>query len=208
MFRKSTVAALLFAFALTAQSVADEIVNYGYRVVNIYPHDRNAFTQGLFFRDGDLYESTGLYGSSSIRRVSLTTGEILRNHSLADSGDGQILSAAREGRFNVLHACGIPKDFDSFAAYPVHVLNWADRAGGPPIRDVIGKLKPVVCGGVDNLTTLPNGTPDQVAEEVQDALRQAGDRPMMISAGCTFDPECVAPDNLDAMVRAARGSRA
>lgn len=130
-----------------------------------------------------------------------TYDEIVRH------GDGQILSAAREGRFNVLHACGIPKDFDSFAAYPVHVINWADRAGGRAIRDVIGKVKPAVCGGVDNLTTLPNGTADQVADEVRDAIRQAGHTPMMISPGCTFDPERVAPQNLDAMVRAAREPR-
>ena len=51
---------------------------YGYEVVNVYPHDRNAFTQGLLFRDGVLYESTGLKGRSSLRKVQLETGKVLQ----------------------------------------------------------------------------------------------------------------------------------
>jgi glutamine cyclotransferase len=47
-------------------------------VVNVYPHDPNAFTQGLLWHDGKLYESTGLRGESSLREVDLTTGEVLR----------------------------------------------------------------------------------------------------------------------------------
>ncbi|MBA3641380.1 MAG: glutaminyl-peptide cyclotransferase, partial [Acidobacteria bacterium] len=41
----------------------------GYQVVRVYPHDREAFTQGLVFADGVLYEGTGLNGQSSIRKV-------------------------------------------------------------------------------------------------------------------------------------------
>lgn len=51
---------------------------YGYRVVAAYPHDRGAFTQGLVYADGVLYESTGLRGRSSVRRVDLETGEVLQ----------------------------------------------------------------------------------------------------------------------------------
>ena len=51
---------------------------YGYEVVNVYPHDREAFTQGLLFRDGVLYESTGQYGRSSLRKVQLETGRVLQ----------------------------------------------------------------------------------------------------------------------------------
>jgi glutamine cyclotransferase len=49
---------------------------YTYRVVRDYPHDAEAFTQGLIYHDGALYESTGLYGRSSIRRVNLESGEV------------------------------------------------------------------------------------------------------------------------------------
>lgn len=51
---------------------------YGYTVVNSYPHDPQAFTQGLIFRDGVLYESTGLNGQSTLRKVRLETGEVLQ----------------------------------------------------------------------------------------------------------------------------------
>ena len=51
---------------------------YTYRVVNTWPHDRDAFTQGLVYSDGGLLESTGLYGRSSLRRVELLTGRVLQ----------------------------------------------------------------------------------------------------------------------------------
>ena len=44
-------------------------------VLNVYPHDANAFTQGLLWDEGYLYESTGLYGESTLRRVDIETGE-------------------------------------------------------------------------------------------------------------------------------------
>src|SRR6476661_6923695 len=51
---------------------------YGYQVVRSYPHDHGAFTQGLIFRDGVLYEGTGMNGKSGIRKVNLETGEVLK----------------------------------------------------------------------------------------------------------------------------------
>jgi glutaminyl-peptide cyclotransferase len=55
---------------------------FGYEVVNVYPHDRGAFTQGLLYRDGVLYESTGLNGRSSLRKVQLETGKVLQQTSV------------------------------------------------------------------------------------------------------------------------------
>ncbi len=55
---------------------------YTYRVVASYPHDRAAFTQGLVYHNGELYESTGLYGQSSLRRVKLETGEVVQRLNL------------------------------------------------------------------------------------------------------------------------------
>jgi len=60
-------------------STTPEVVPlYTYKIVNTYPHDRNAFTQGLVFEDGILYEGTGLHGQSTLRKVELETGDILR----------------------------------------------------------------------------------------------------------------------------------
>lgn len=55
---------------------------YGYRVVAEYPHDRRAFTEGLSYVDGVLYESTGLEERSSLRRVNLESGEVLQEVAL------------------------------------------------------------------------------------------------------------------------------
>jgi glutaminyl-peptide cyclotransferase len=57
---------------------------YDHEVVTVYPHDAEAFTQGLIFRDGALFESTGLNGRSSLRRVRLETGEVLQRHDVPD----------------------------------------------------------------------------------------------------------------------------
>ena len=55
---------------------------YRYRIVNSYPHDIRAFTQGLVFHEGYLYESTGQYGQSTLRKVEPETGEVLRSLNL------------------------------------------------------------------------------------------------------------------------------
>jgi len=122
-------------------------------------------------------------------------------------GDLRILSAVGGGRFNLLHVCGTAVDFAAFAEYPVQAIHWADRAAGPAIREVAGTLEPAACGGVDNLVTLPQGTPADCAAEVADALTQAGDRPMLIAPGCTYDPDRVPEANLRAVCEAVRSRR-
>lgn len=62
-----------------------EVEDLNYEVVAVYPHDPGAFTQGLLYHDGALYESTGQYGESSIRKVELKTGKVLEITPLADS---------------------------------------------------------------------------------------------------------------------------
>lgn len=66
---------------------------YGHKVKAVYPHDRGAYTQGLLWHDGALYESTGVEGQSSLRRVDLTTGEVLQNVNLPRNyfGEGLVL---------------------------------------------------------------------------------------------------------------------
>ncbi len=118
--------------------------------------------------------------------------------------DRQILEAASAGAFNILHICGRAVNFEAFARYPVHVLNWADRAAGPSIAYARDRVRPALSGGVDNLKELPHGTPQQVADQVRDAIRQAQYRPILITPGCTYDPAAVPVANLRAMVEAAR----
>jgi glutamine cyclotransferase len=64
-------------------------VRYGYRIVAIHPHDAEAYTQGLFWHDGALIESTGEKGSSTLRRVELETGIPTRKIALGDQFFGE-----------------------------------------------------------------------------------------------------------------------
>ncbi len=56
----------------------------GFTVVQSFPHDPGAFTQGLVFADGEFYESTGLNGESSVRRVEIATGKVLQSRPVAN----------------------------------------------------------------------------------------------------------------------------
>ncbi len=62
---------------------------YDYRVVTAYPHRTDAFTQGLQFHDGYLYEGTGLHGRSTLSRIDLESGEVLQSRRLADQYFGE-----------------------------------------------------------------------------------------------------------------------
>lgn len=64
--------------SLPRQEAASGSQGYGYKIVNIYPHDPSAFTQGLIYENGFLYEGTGLYGKSTLRKVELKTGKVLK----------------------------------------------------------------------------------------------------------------------------------
>ncbi|MFV1964937.1 MAG: uroporphyrinogen decarboxylase family protein [Pirellulaceae bacterium] len=125
---------------------------------------------------------------------------------LVRPGDLVILAGADQGRLNMIHVCGKALDFSRFCGYPVQVINWADRYAGPSIQDVISTSTPAICAGLDNLGTMVQGTAKDCAEQVADALAQAGDRPIMIAPGCTFDPQAVPPDNLHAIRRAVEAS--
>lgn len=67
---------------------------YSYQVINTYPHDSGAFTEGLVFNGGAIYESTGLKGQSSLRKVELETGKVLQIRPLAAEyfGEGITIS--------------------------------------------------------------------------------------------------------------------
>ncbi len=79
--------------ASSAGSVPESLpAHLTYEVVEAYPHDPGAFTQGLLFHDGFLYESTGLYGESSLRKVALETGEVLARVDLPPNTFGEGLA--------------------------------------------------------------------------------------------------------------------
>lgn len=102
---------------------------FGYRVEHTYPHDRGAFTEGLIYRDGFLYESTGLVGQSSIRQVRLETGEVIKRRGLeapyfgeglTDWGDSLVLLTWQSKR-------GLVYDLETFTprgTFPYQGEGW------------------------------------------------------------------------------------
>lgn len=89
---KGLILAVLLAIGPAAPAWAAAPPWYGYTVVKAYPHDPGAFTQGLLWREGFLYESTGLHGRSSVRKVTLDTG-VPEQERLIDSryfGEGMV----------------------------------------------------------------------------------------------------------------------
>jgi glutaminyl-peptide cyclotransferase len=69
---------LLCAILLLPVSCGAKVRNYRPQVVASYPHDESSYTQGLFFHDGKMYESTGQYGESTMRIVDPVTGKALK----------------------------------------------------------------------------------------------------------------------------------
>lgn len=90
--RRAGLALLAAALALPSTWAAAAVPVQGFKVVHSYPHDSQAFTQGLFFHDGFLYEGTGLRGRSTIRKVELETGRVLQAVELPDAFFGEGIS--------------------------------------------------------------------------------------------------------------------
>jgi glutamine cyclotransferase len=89
----SVLIACLFVPACGGGKDSDQpIPVYTYEIVNTFPHDTEAFTEGLAFEGGVMYEGTGLYGESSIRRVDLETGKVLGSYKLPDQYYGEGLT--------------------------------------------------------------------------------------------------------------------
>lgn len=100
-----------------APAAAKPAVTYGYQVVNVWPHDRKAFTQGLVYWSGVLLESTGNYGQSTLRRVELQTGQVLQQVPLRPEyfGEGLALAGGKLFQLTWKHRKGFVYDLESFS---------------------------------------------------------------------------------------------
>ena len=93
--RRLAIAFLLIAFGqlFSGQSARrvrpSTVPEYTFKVIRTFPHDPRAFTQGLVFHNGFLYEGTGLKGRSSLRKVRLETGEVVQEVDLAPEFFGE-----------------------------------------------------------------------------------------------------------------------
>ncbi|MGA0934036.1 MAG: glutaminyl-peptide cyclotransferase [Pseudohongiellaceae bacterium] len=89
---------------------------YGYEIVKTYPHDDNAFTQGLVIHDGKLYESTGRNGQSGIRLVDLESGDLLERKNLASRFFGEGITILNDKIYQLTWQAqlGFVYDLDTF----------------------------------------------------------------------------------------------
>ncbi|AOW20295.1 glutaminyl-peptide cyclotransferase [Urechidicola croceus] len=94
----------------------EEPVVYDYKVINTFPHDKNAYTQGLEIHNGFLYESTGHRGKSTLRKVELTTGKVLKQINLDNQYFGEGITKFGDEIFMLTWQKGVGfiYDFNSF----------------------------------------------------------------------------------------------
>jgi glutamine cyclotransferase len=101
-----------------------------YKIIKVYPHDPAAFTEGLEFHAGALWESTGLNGSSSIRKVDLATGKALENHSLSTLYFGEGITFFGDRLYQLTYKSGVafvyePKTFKQIESFHYSGEGWS-----------------------------------------------------------------------------------
>ena len=108
-------------------------------VIASYPHDRGAFTQGLLYHDGVLYESTGLEGESTLRRVDLKTGRVLQTVALPPNLFAEGLALAPQGLVQVTWQNDTGFVYDPATLALRRQFKYSRRRVGPLLRrDVAG----------------------------------------------------------------------
>ena len=80
----------------SSHPVGPHTPEYTFKIVRVFPHDPSAFTQGLVYHDGFLYEGTGLKGQSSLRKVRLETGEVVQHVDLPGEFFGEGIAIVRD----------------------------------------------------------------------------------------------------------------
>ena len=135
-------------------------------------------------------------------RAALSQEEYLR---FGREYDLRVLAAVQDGApFNILHNCGADIYFDLLADYPVSAMSWASTLpGNPTLAEGMRRTRAAVMGGVNEKTTLADGTPAEVEAEVRQAIQQTGGRHVLIAPGCSIPPR-TPPANLNAASRAVR----
>jgi len=108
---------IIFGVAYVSQRQSDNIRSlYTYTIVDAYPHDETAFTQGLAFENETIYEGTGLYGHSTLRKTELETGKVLEIHELSSEifGEGITICGNRLIQITWKNHLGFVYDKETF----------------------------------------------------------------------------------------------
>jgi glutamine cyclotransferase len=133
-----------------AQPAGASLPVFTYTVVRSYPHDPAAFTQGLQWVDGFLYEGTGNHGASSIRKVRLETGEVLQQRDLAEQYFGEGIVVRRNELFQLTYKTEIGFVYDRETFAPKRTFRYQGEGWG--LTDTGAHL--VMSDGTDGLRLL------------------------------------------------------
>jgi glutaminyl-peptide cyclotransferase len=102
----------------------------GYRVVKAYPHDANAYTQGLIFRDGFLFESTGRNGLSTLRKVTLETGAVVQQRQIDSAYFAEGLTEWKGRLFQLTWQSNVAFVYDLATFAPVRTVRYPGEGWG------------------------------------------------------------------------------
>ena len=138
------------------------------------------------------------YATNGWASKSLLTADQYRE--FGEQYDLEFLDAIKSrSKFNILHNCGTHIYFDQLAAYPIQAVSWDALAeGNPDLRTGKQRSDKAVMGGIGQKTTLKNGTPAQVREEVANAIELTGGKHFLLAPGCSIASETPAK-NLEAI---------
>jgi len=153
------------------------VSQYTYQVVHSYPHDPGAFTEGLFYWNGFLYESTGLKGESSVRKVRLETGEVLQKHEVPEAYFGEGIINWKEKLYQLTwqEETGFIYDFKTFnqiGEFHYKGEGWALTTDGKRIfmsdgTPQIRILDPETLNEISRITVTDNGQPVNDVNELE-----------------------------------------
>ena len=129
MSARITPLVILFCALVPATLLARTPID-GYQVVHTYPHDPAAFTQGLVFIDGHLYESTGRNGHSSLRMVDLTTGWVLKEYDLQQDHFAEGLTDWRDTLIQLTWTSGVAFVYDRSTFAVRQTLHYSGEGWG------------------------------------------------------------------------------
>jgi len=122
--------ALVAAQAPSIPAPASRAPLYGYQIVRSFPHDAEAFTQGLEYVDGFLYEGTGLNGRSSIRRVALDTGDVVQRRAVGPEHFGEGITIWEDKLFELTWQSQVALVYDRRTFQPIRSFSYKGEGWG------------------------------------------------------------------------------
>lgn len=159
------------------QTQSSQAPVFGYKIINVYPHDRTAFTEGLVYDGKTLYESTGLYDTSTLRQVDPITGRILKLYRLPDELFGEGLTLWADQLIQLTWQSGIgfvydKKSFNQTRSFSYSREGWGITSDGQRLimsdgLDTLHFLNPDTFEETGSIRVMENGDPVSQLNELE-----------------------------------------